>query len=360
MRQPCTFRSELLRAGMASDTFDFTTQHSFGLGEHHDIIWGLGAQFYQTKFKQLNSGILVLDNQAHQQLYNLFVQDELRIVPDRFTVTGGAKLEHNDYTGFELEPSIRAAFKPTPQQTLWVAVSRAVRTPSVLDSEDVFATAVGAPFVGPGGGLYVPRVVGNQNIESEILWAYEAGYRIQPTDRVSVDFAAFFNEYSRLVALDQTTFTQFTPGTPVGTAALLSQNSLSGKNYGAELSVTVSPLDAWRLVGSYSLLLSDTTGTDPENRAQSAPQHQASLRSSYDFNKQMSLDGQLRYVDHIAGVSAYVTADFRFSYRPTDRIELSVVGQNLLDNQHPEQGVAFFAVNSEVPRSFYGKITWKF
>ena len=54
-------------------------------------------------------------------------------------------------------------------------------------------------MVGPGGGLYVPTYLGNTEIESEALLAYELGYRIQPNPRVSVDVAAFYNDYHNLI-----------------------------------------------------------------------------------------------------------------------------------------------------------------
>jgi iron complex outermembrane receptor protein len=71
----------------------------------------------------------------------------------------------------------------------------------------------------------------------------------------------------------------------------------------------------------------------------------------------VSLDGQLRYVDHVAGAPAYVTADLRLAYRPTDKIELALVGQNLFQSEHMEYGAGQFG---EVPRGVYGKLTVKF
>ena len=103
----------------------------------------------------------------------------------------------------------------------------------------------------------------------------------------------------------------------------------------------------------------------------SAPEQQAMLRSSYDFNPQVSLDTQLRYVDRLAGdpsvgplfptTPAYTEADVRLSWRPTARCELSLVGQNLFAKQHPEPTPHNSgAIPSEVPRGFYAKATWRF
>jgi iron complex outermembrane receptor protein len=84
------------------------------------------------------------------------------------------------------------------------------------------------------------------------------------------------------------------------------------------------------------------------------------LRSSYDFTRRASLDTQLRYVDDVQAVPAYVTADVRLSYRPTPNWELAIVGQNLLEPRHPEQASTFGAPTVDVPRGFYGKVTWRF
>jgi iron complex outermembrane receptor protein len=125
----------------------------------------------------------------------------------------------------------------------------------------------------------------------------------------------------------------------------------------------VAPTDAWRLSASYSLLLMHVQGA-PASTAQSdeqnAPTHQVVLRSSYDFTKQVSLDTDLRYVDNVQSVPAYVTADVHLSYRPTANLELSLVGQNLFQSQHPEQASQIGEPTTEVPRGFYGKITWRF
>jgi iron complex outermembrane receptor protein len=251
-------------------------------------------------------------------------------------------------------------FKPTENQTVWAAASRAVRTPSEAEGKDFASFALSAPIVGPGGGLYVPTFVANTQLESEKLWAYELGYRIQPNRHVSLDVAAFYNDYTDLVGRQPT---GFTPGTPVGTMTVQSFNTLSAESYGGEAMLTVTPIDSWRLSAGYSLLMLYGHGdpaTDTESFELNAPTHQVVLRSSYDFTKRASLDAQLRYVDNVRTVPAYVTADVHLSYRLTDSLEVSVVGQNLLDNQHPEQSSIIGAPSTEVPRGFYGKITWRF
>jgi iron complex outermembrane receptor protein len=234
-----------------------------------------------------------------------------------------------------------------------------VRTPSQEEGTEFISFIYGQPTPGPGGGLFVPTLVGNEDVESEALWAYELGYRIQPSQRVSVDLAAFYNDYDHLM---ERLPSDFIPGTP-GVMILRPMNTLRGESYGGEAVVSMAATDAWRWSASYSFLMMHMHGTDSANAESlelNAPTHQFVLRSAYDFTRHVSLDAQLRYVDNVQSVPAYLTADIRLSWRPTDDLELSLVGQNLFDDQHPEQASTIGLPTVEVPRGFYGKLTWRF
>ena len=354
------YRDESARSAPLSDTFDLTAQHTFGLGDRHDVIWGGGYRFIDNQIGQTTPANTVRDGDFNLNLFSAFVQDEFKLVPDRFTLITGIKVEHNDYTGFELQPSVRMVFKPAKNQTVWAAVSRAVRTPSAAEGRDTFAIAVGPPAPGPGGGSYLPAIVGNPDIKSEVLWAYEMGYRFVPASQVNVDLAVFYNDYSNLITFGETS--SFVPGAPVGTLEIPWENSLAGHTYGGEAAVTVTPMATWRLIAGYSLMLQQIHGPAGANRdvARPAPTHQATLRSSHDLTKRTSLDVQFRYVDNIDGVPGYVTADIRIAHRLTERLELSLVGQNLMDNRHPEQAASPITTTAEVPRGFYAKLTCHF
>ncbi len=359
-----TLRDEQDRVRSRSDTFDFTAQHTFGLGERNDIIWGLGYRLVDLAIDQTSPVLEIRNDEVKTDLFSMFVQNEFRLVPDKVTLTAGVKIEHNDYTGLEIQPSICGVFKPTAQQTIWTAVSRAVRTPSAIEGEQVFSIPIGGPTPRPGGvGLYIPRLVGDSDCDSEVLWAYELGYRVQATDRISVDVAVFYNDYEDLISFGE--ISEYNLGFPFGVADVPFSNVLSGETYGGELSVTVTPTDSWRLIASYSLLLADIRGpasssASAQSIERSAARHQVVLRSSHDITRRLGVDVQVRYVDTVQSVPSYITADLRLAYQMTNQLELSLVGQNLLDDRHPEQGPAAAIVPTEVPRGFYGKITWRF
>jgi iron complex outermembrane receptor protein len=302
----------------------------------------------------------VRDGRHDFAIFNAFAQDDFKVIPDRLTLTAGVKLEHNSFTKLEVQPSVRAVFKPAEQQTLWGAISRAVRTPSVLEGRDVFAIVMGAPEPGPDGGLYLPTLFADGRADSEVLWAYELGYRVQPTKRFSVELNVYLHDYARIIAPGDAA--RFIPGVPLGTKELLWGNYVDGTARGAEAALIVSPSDAWRLTLAYTTMVFDARGSPAalSNLVTEPPRHQVSLRSAYDFTRRASFDAGLRYVDRNAGTPAYVSADARLSYRPNERLELALVGKNLLEPQHPEQPPIAITTASEVPRSIHGKITWRF
>jgi iron complex outermembrane recepter protein len=370
-----SFRDDALARASVS-TADLSGQHNFGLGQRQDIIWGWGYRYIRSELARANTPALtIVDPDKDVNLISAFVQDEIQIVPEKLTITLGTKVEHNDFTGFEIQPSARLTIKPSENQTVWAAVSRAVRTPSEAEGMDFIAFTTGGPQPGPGG-LYLPVFIGNPDLESETLLAYELGYRIQPCSQVSADFALFYNDYDELTGR---TPVAFVPGTPFGTLAIQSVNSLTAESYGGEAVVSYAPLENWRLSASYSLLLLNAHGnpSDAEAAELNSPTHQVVLRSSWELlgpafrvlspesgvrsrDSRLSLDVQLRYVDNVQNVPAYLTADVGLTWRPCADLELRVVGQNLLDDQHPEQASLIGAPTAEVPRGIYGKITWRF
>ena len=357
-----TYRNDY-QAADSVDTADLSFQKTEGVGERQDIIWGLGYRFIDSRVKRSNSpAITILTRHLPLNLYSAFVEDRIALLPGRLTFTLGTKIEHNDFTGVEVQPNARLTFKPAENQTAWAAVSRAVRTPSEVEGKEFITFTTGAPVVGPGGGLYLPIYQGNPRLKSEVLLAYELGYRIQPTRRVSVDLTTFYNDYHRLAGVIPS---NFIPGVPVGLLLTEPQNSLVGESHGAELALAVAATDAWRLSASYSLLLlhlhAPATIIEISETEANAPRHQAVLRSSYDLaGGTVSLDTDLRYVAHVLRVAAYLTADLHVSWRPSTGLELSLVGQNLMDASHPEQASIINAPTIEVPRGFFGRITWRF
>jgi iron complex outermembrane receptor protein len=299
------------------------------------------------------------------------MQDEITLVPDNLRLTLGAKLEQNSFTGLEFQPSGRLLWTPHERHSVWGSVARAVRTPSrVEDNGRINLQVLPAGAVGP-----LPAVVsafGQQNFRSEELIAYEAGYRFQPKKWLSVDAAAFYNVYDRLRSIEAVSPGEIetSPPSPHILVPLVAGNELFGETYGVELAVTAQATDWWRLYGSYTYLQMQlhtrhgSTDTTSEAAEGQSPHHQFSIRSSMDLPGHFEVDCGLRYVDPLPAldVPSYFTLDARLAWRPNRRWEISVVGQNLWDNRHPESAPSAFigTQSTEVERAIYGKIAFNF
>lgn len=342
------------------ETVDLSFQNNLHLGERNELIWGLGYRFSKSEIRDTSPTVQVREENFDQNIFSTFLQNEFQVVPDRFSATAGVKVEHNDFTGFEFQPSVRMAFEPAERQTLWAAVSRAVRTPSEVEGRDAVLVPIGPPESGPGGNPVLPVVVSDGDLSAEILWAYEVGYRVQPTRRVSLDFAAFYNVYRDIIRPGE--MDRVEPGNPM-LAVFPWENSMRGNTYGGEAFGEFRLTERLRFSTAYSLLfaqLEESADMETERVEESSPRHQVTLRSAFDLSRRTEIDGQFRFVDAIFDTPSYVTADLRVAYRPTDHFELALVGQNLLQSRHREQPEQFMAVEAEVPRGFYGKLTWRF
>ncbi|HEY8994025.1 MAG TPA: TonB-dependent receptor [Lacunisphaera sp.] len=328
------------------DTYDLDFQHRFPAGERHALMYGFGYRFtHDVVQNAMNTAFLPA--RADHQLFSAFAQDEITVIKNLF-LTLGTKLEHNDYTGWEAEPGVRLRLAVTPRHTLWAAVSRAVRMPSRYD-RDIFQPRP-PPLIASG----------NKNFISETLIAYELGYRAQFTDDFSLSASVFYNDYDHLRSFGPT------PGT---TRPVFFANNLEGETHGLELNMQYQVREGWRLRFSYNRLLEhlrvkpgsiDVFGGKNET---SDPGNQASLGSSWDLPRNVSLDTHLRWVDTLPTTSgvvpSYLELDVRLAWQPTDRLEFSVVGQNLLHGHHAEFGVAT-PRRAEIQRSVYGRSTWRF
>jgi iron complex outermembrane receptor protein len=146
------------------DTGDLEARYTFAVGSRHDLVVGAG---YRVSSDDVANLPVVSFNPSERvtHLASFFFQDTIDLVPDRLTLTLGSKFQHNQFTGFEIQPSARLRFRPTEGQTVWAAVSRAVRTPSRTD-DDVIVNGF-SPTLG-----FATQTRGTRAIESEQLLAW--------------------------------------------------------------------------------------------------------------------------------------------------------------------------------------------
>jgi len=351
------------------DTVDLDFQHRFQLSARQEMSWGLGYRYTQDDI-QSGDSISMIPDSRYDQLFSAFVQDEIVLQPDKWWLTMGSKLEHNDYTGVEIQPSVRLRWKPTGVQTAWAAASRAVRTPSRTDHDlrsnrDVVVVP-GIPFP----TTYQNVIFGDDNFESEELLAFELGHRWQPDTRLSFDTATFYNQYDNLRTLELNSaaaYAEMNP-TPHIVVPYYWDNQMEGETFGVELVASWQPLDFWKLTAGYAwmqmLLRIDAGSQDSmaEDQAGFSPMNQIQLRSALDLSHGWSFDTELYYVDELEAmnVPAYTRVDLRVGWQPSAQWEFSLNIENLLDDRHAEFGDRTDIVASQIPRQIYGQITWRY
>ncbi|MBX3324282.1 MAG: TonB-dependent receptor [Nitrospira sp.] len=350
------------------DTFDIDLQHSFAWGQTHRVIWGLGYRF-TTDHIVNSTTIRTTPTSRVLNLFNGFVQDEFTLIPNTLALTAGTKVEHNDFTGWVVQPSGRLRWTPTQALMFWGAISHAIRTPSRAEDDstlDQIALPPNALF--PGAPVALTTFGGQRGFRNESLLAYEIGTRYQPVEAWSIDISAFYNRYDRLRSIEPGTSSLATnPLPPHLLIPFVASNKLAAETHGVEVSSEWHPIDRWHLQATYSYLrIQMITGAslDPTGRNANgdSPQHQASLRSLMQLPGNIELDLWGRFVDRLPALNipAYISMDTRLGWKPSKNVEVSIVGQNLLESRRPEFATSFVAQNgTEVQRGTYIKLTWR-
>jgi len=344
------------------NTFDLDFQQTWRGWARQTAVWGAG---YRVSGDHITAQApTVFDPPSRtDSLYTAFAQDELTVVPERLRLTFGAKFEHNDYSGFEVQPSVRALWTPAPSRTFFAAITRAVRTPSRVET-DYTTTSL----VAPGAVPTFVRLVPDADFDSEKLVAYEVGYRGQPASRASVTVSTFYNRLTDTLSTEL--LTPFVESDGVNPPRIILPvdfaNGLHGSSYGAELTGDVRPQPWWRLTANYSYLnvqmTKDPGGNDvsQEHRYEGLiPHHMTQFGSSFDLAKAWSLDWLYRHVSALpAGpVPGYGASTLRLGWAVTPRLDLSVVGQDLFASHHLEWPAPADAP-LEIQRSIYVRVVW--
>jgi len=347
------------------NTFDVDFLQRLRLPARQQVSWGLGARVDPVDDKVVVSGLQFVPNKRTDYLLTAFIQDEIKLLPERLSLTLGTKLLRTNFTtGIDLEPSVRLLWTPGGKQTMWAAFTHSERTPS--DSEENFYLL---GYIGTENGIpYFARFNPNPNFAPEQLNGYEIGYRRLVSKRLFVDVTGFYNHYHNLFSEDiiGAPYLESDPGPVHYLLPAQFGNGLYGYTKGAEIAPEWRPKDFWRLRGSYSYLhmnlgkspYSEDVGTAP-TIVGSSPQHQATAQSAFDLKK-LQLDLTYRYVGALPGqsVPAYSTGDVRVAWRFNRQFEFSVAGRNLLQPWHYESGGDPLGLVG-IKRSVYAKLTWR-
>jgi iron complex outermembrane recepter protein len=348
--------------GETRDTFDVDLIQHQRIHSNQELTWGLGARISPSNFIQTSPGVNFLPNQQTDTIYSGFAQYEIPII-DKVTLTAGTKLEHNNFSGFEYQPSVRLLWAPTPRQSFWVAATRAVRTPSRLDQDVQFAIFITDT---PPPAIYFD-IEGDPNFVSEKLYSWEAGYRTSITSHFYLDFAAFYNVYHDLQNYGPLSIVAQPTPPPAHYAIVVPYaNGIEGNTTGGEIAPDWQITPWWQVRASYSFLrmnLRDAPGFTNvgsllSSYEGSSPRHVGVVQSLVNLPKRFELDLMYRVTTGLTAqaVPTYQTGDVRLGWHFGEHAEFSVVGQNLMQPCHTEFGGDPGPLVG-IKRSVYGKIT---
>ena len=349
------------------DVLDIEFKHRFHPHAAHDVVWGLG--YRNDADDTVGSQFLQFTPAAYtKRIENLFVQDDIRLVPEKLQLTLGSKLEHDSITGAHLLPDARLLWKATPTAAVWAGASQAVRTPARAEGDAFFSLGPTIPAVPPFQPLpTIPAVAPAHALGAEKENSLQLGLRLQPARELSVDLTAFASHYRELRGGDAA-------GTPSlalyqGLVPYISYefptvNGVSATSRGAELALDWRATSWWRLQSSVSHM---TITTDPAQDGDGfegiVPRNILSLRSSMDLGA-TRFDAWLQHTDsrlvkrsNYSTVPGYTTLDLRLAWNISKSTEIALVGANLLQPSHFEFIPDFTATTEvQVPRLVYGSV----
>jgi len=332
-----TLRTNTTSLGETRNTIDLDFIHHFKIASRQQFTYGGGLRWSPYRITSQIPGEALLPPTSTDHVYTGFVQDEIKLASKVF-LTVGAKMQQNNFSGFDIQPSARLLWSLDEHQSIWLGVSRAVTTPSDLE-EDFFLQG--------GGPTTFIQVLGNKQFKSEDVLGYEAGYRVLRGDRFYVDLSTFWSQYSNLQSFSAPAITTSGGNTYI---AIQYQNQIAGNTTGFEFAPQLSIASWWRLNSSYSYVSSNFGANGPTSDIsstgsvstyeKSTPKHLVSLQSKMNLPWRFQFDQMYRYASDLPAqkVKAYQTMDVVVG-RPLGRdLSFEVVGQNLFQPHHYEWG----------------------
>jgi len=359
-------RDEPLWVNDTVDAYDLSYQHTFAPIGRHNVMWG--AEFQQSR--ETDSLITVSSAKTRSSVYSAFVQDDVTLKPNKLKLTLGTKLEHNDFSGFEFQPNVRLLWNPSPRQSVWGAVSSAVRTPTIGEKYGSLDVAVIPPSAQTMNLPVLVRFMGNPDLKSEILHAFELGYRTEPNDKLTLDFAAYYNNYIRLRDAHDYSQSVVMGQPPYILMTEMASNGPDGYVDGIEASARWQVNNRWKLSAGFNIFQANISGGLTANGllVSNTTVNQFNISSYTNLSDKLQFDVMCFMVGRTPTCSSfyqpisqpyipgYTRLDVRLSWLMSPDWSLVFGAQNLLQNEHQEFGVSVGGNPTYVPRTFFFNI----
>jgi iron complex outermembrane receptor protein len=283
------------------------------MGRHY-LTWGLGTQYIWDDV--YGEGPAKVDN---EHIYNWtgssFLRDRITLLPESLYLVTGLKADVLGGGDVELQPTVRLLYTRDDAE-YWLAVSRGVRA-------DMRYQRSGSYRFNVRGTDYLVKAP--DNLKTEKLISYEAGYRQALTRDTRFDLSLYVNDYSELLMLELDHATHTAEVT----------NSLKGTAYGLEALFEWTAADWLTLKPSASLIFQNIYGLESGPVGDSMPEEglggEMKLQILTKPLKDVGLDLFFGYIDSPdqLHLPAYFSVDAHASWRATDTLMLELMGRNL-------------------------------
>lgn len=336
------FRQEAL-------SFDLEYARALRVGERQSLNFGVGYRRVESQLRGSNGYLDFVPEVRFQDALRGFVQDQIELPSLSSRLVIGTQIELSTLAGLEIQPNVRWLWTPDEEQTVWAAVSRAVRTPSLEEVDIEQRLDVND----------LPFQRGSDDFHSEELLAWELGYRRSLGTRAFLDLATFYNRFDELQSIELD-----------GNGVAVYDNQVEADAWGLEAAFDFDPRHDWRLRTSYSFFEMDfeaeagsfeNVGDFVDTKDELVPRHRIALRSYYDLGEDWELDTGVYWTDEHSSWffenPAYWRLDARLGWRPNERLELSLGVQNAQRREHPEAGEDVYWYGSLVERLVYASLS---
>jgi iron complex outermembrane recepter protein len=336
-------------------TCNIEFQHDYAISKRQTLTFGGGfnanVDTWPTTFTTS-----FLNPTNDYTIFTGLVQYDLTLVPDTLRVIAGSKFDHNSYNGFEYQPQVRAVWTPNSSNTLWVALSRAVRTPDKVDNDVIVRVAQLNPDPPP---LTFLLISGSPSVQAEILHAYEFGYRYSWKEKFFADTAIYYNDYDSLGSLSG-------PGAPIVNPSPFyldipehGETSGTGQTHGLEMSLRYLPIRRWRISAGITELRGASSPGVAFPASAYNPRQQFTAQSRLNLTRYLNFDSAWYHYNAVPDELPLLNrVDVGVSTNPLHGFSFSVWGRNLQQDRHVE-AISETFLQGEIQRTVVFKVLWE-
>jgi len=328
------------------ETFDADFQLDFSDVMNQNISVGTNVRRLRSQFN--NTPQFQMPTRT-TGLTSFFINDELSLWDGMFRIIAGLKVEKNSYTKWESQPTIRTIVSDD-NWALWASASKVARTPNDMENGLLWNRKVSGwcppPTAVTPGSACVVKQIGDDSAQTEHVKSYEIGVRLRPTEKSLIEITAFKIIYKGILDTWQDR-TNWPVNVATGITYEYLTNVLNGKGDGFEANFRIEAFDKLTLKGSYSYLHQNfvaypvvdgqSTDTALTNKFQD-PRSRFHLGISWDPMKILEFDANIYFNGPFrdGSVKGNHRLDLRVAIKPIEGLEISIVGQDLMNLKHLE------------------------